>query len=68
MNEAILIIGLLCNINVNDVKWPKERKIECAEYYTNCLIGPNGVYLKNKLKECTRRRSNEIKQGSPIPN
>ena len=67
MNEIVMIIGLMCNINYEDAIYPKEEKIQCVEFYANCLIGPNGVYLKEELNKCQtkyKRRKNENKRVS----
>lgn len=55
MNEAILIITVLCKLNVTNLTMPKEEKVQCIEFHSNCLIGPNGKYLKDELKNCERK-------------
>jgi len=53
MNEVIIIIGLMCGVSSSDAIYgTSETKIACIEHFTNCLIGPNGTYLRKKLNEC----------------
>lgn len=52
MNEMVLVVMTLYNLNVTNIVMPKAEKIACIEELTNCLVGPNGVYLKDKLKAC----------------
>lgn len=58
MNEVLLIIGVLCKLNVTNVTMPKDEKIMCIEHFSNCLIGSNGKYLKDELKNCERKYEN----------
>ena len=64
MTEVMLIIGVLCKLNVTNVVMPKEEKISCIEFFTNCLVGSNGIYLKNELKSCERKyEANKLNRG-----
>jgi len=58
MAELVLIIGILCKTNVTNVTMPKEEKIECVEFYVNCLVGPNGVYLRQERANCESKYAN----------
>jgi len=55
MNEALLIITVLCNLNTPGISMPKQEKIDCIEFQTNCLVGPNGKLLHDEIKNCQRR-------------
>lgn len=58
MNEIVLIIGILCKTNVTNVVMPKEEKISCVEFFANCLVGPNGIYLKKERANCEQKYEN----------
>lgn len=58
MNEVLLVIGVLCNLNTTNVIMPKEEKVTCIEFMTNCLVGPNGVYLRDERANCEQKWKN----------
>ena len=55
MSEIILVVSIICQTNITNITMPKEEKIACVEMMTNCLVGPNGAYLKNERKKCEAR-------------
>lgn len=55
MSEVVLTIMVICKLNTPGIQMPKEEKIVCVETLTNCLVGPNGVYLKDKIATCERK-------------
>lgn len=55
LNELILTIGIMCGIKLKDSEYGNnDLKTDCVEFYTNCMIGPNGVILDHKLGECSK--------------
>ena len=58
MSEIILVVMTLCNLNITNVTMPKEEKVACIEFYTNCLVGPNGTYLAADRKSCEQKYVN----------
>ena len=52
MSEIILIVSIICQTNITNITMPKEDKIFCVEQMTNCLVGPSGVYLRDKREAC----------------
>lgn len=64
MNEVVLVIMTLCNLNVTNVIMPKTEKLLCIEELTNCLVGPNGVYMRDKREACENTYNNNKKNRS----
>jgi hypothetical protein len=59
MNEVLLVITVMCNLNTPGIQMPKQEKIDCIEFQTNCLIGENGAYLKDKKQQCQNKWDNQ---------
>jgi hypothetical protein len=64
MNKVLLVITVLCKLNTPGIQMPKEEKIECLDFYADCLVGLNGVYLADKRAECERKYENNKQNRS----
>lgn len=51
--SLLMTIYALCNIRVPDID--KYAKIECIDYYTNCLVGTNGRFMEEKVEQCKKK-------------
>lgn len=64
MSEVMLTIMVICKLNTPSIQMPKEEKIECIDHFADCLVGLNGVYLKDKLAVCERKyENNKLNRG-----
>lgn len=59
MNEAILAIYALCNIKVAGID--KDKKIDCINFYANCLIVEDGRFAAEKVESCKKQYKNALK-------
>lgn len=57
--SLLVTIYTLCNIRVPDID--KYAKIECIEYYTNCLVGLNGRFMEEKVEQCKKNSAKTLK-------
>jgi hypothetical protein len=52
IDQLVLVIATVCNIHGTQTQ---DKKIECFEFFTNCMVKTNGKIDQKDFAKCNER-------------